>query len=71
MKRILFKLIALVVGKFLARRFGYRGGYGTPYNDAGYDPYYRGYRPYQGGFFKPYKYKKKKSRFKKLKDIFD
>lgn len=69
--KILFKLLAFVVGKFLAKRSGYPGGYGTPYYDAHYDPYYRGYRPYHGGFFKPYQYKKKKSRLKKLKQMFD
>lgn len=72
MKKIFFKLVALVAGKFLAKRFGYgyRRGYGAPYYGADYDPYYRGYRPYQRGFFKPYKYKKKKSKLKKLMDMF-
>jgi len=64
MKKLLFKLLALVVGRFLAKRSGYRGGYGTPYNTANYDPYYR------GGFIKPYR-KKKKSKLKKLIDKFD
>lgn len=61
MKKILFKLLALLVGRLLAKRFGY----GRPYYPAHYDPYYR------GGFFKPYKYKKKKSWRKKLLDWLD
>ena len=72
MKKILFKILLAVAGKFLAKRFGFRryGGHNSP--GYGYDPYYGGGHnaPYRGGFFKPYKYKKK-NKFKKLKDLFD
>lgn len=71
MKRILFKLLALLAGKFLAKRFGHgrHRGYDAPYYD--HDPYYRGDRPYQGGFFKPHKYKRRKRKSKKLMDWLD
>jgi hypothetical protein len=71
MKRILFKLLALLVGKFLARRFGHtrHRGYDARYYDQ--DPYSQGYPPYQGGFFQPYKYRRKKSKFRRLMDWLD
>ena len=74
MKKILFKILLAVAGKFLAKRFGYGKYSGYQSTGYGYDPYFgsRNYdASYRGGFFKPYKYKRKKSKLKKLIDFFD
>lgn len=59
MKKLLFKLIGAVLLKALSKRFGSSRGYGSYYR-GGYTPSYGAYKPY-----------KKKSLWKRLKDLVD
>ena len=65
MKKLLFKALGMILGKYVAKRMGYRRGY-DPYYNRYDDTYYGGYPVYGGGFFRP-----KKSKFKKLRELFD